>query len=90
MDIKDIVARTRFTRKPVYLSEVFTETFLSKEEIELLEKIEHSDIINHFIYYDFKKTPPKVFILKKNEEMFLVNTEGFNYCRYVAKIVERG
>ena len=62
-------------------------------ELKGLETFEDEEVygsgVGEYPVDDFKKNfkPPQRFILRKDGELFYVNTEGANYARYVAPIV---
>ncbi len=42
--------------------------------------------IDHEILNYFSKPMPKLFIVSRDEKEYLVNTEGYNYAKYIRRI----
>lgn len=65
---------------------------LGDETLQVLNAPELWNVGNAHPMHDWDKTPtgePIVFILVLDgERMYLVNTEGYTYCRYIARIME--
>jgi hypothetical protein len=84
-----------FNRKPETLEDAdkprYTVRFnlLSKELQEFIKKLDIYDadeIFDGELYNDFKNPTDQFFIVKDKGRYFLINTEGYEYARYVARL----
>jgi hypothetical protein len=85
----------KFDRKPETLGEVdkprWTVDFnlLSKELQEFIKELDvyvADKIFDGELYNDFKNPTDQFFIAKDKNKYFLVNTEGYEYARYVLRL----
>jgi len=85
-------AKSLMTCKPYDLKELEEKKlFLNKKDYAyLLSKVEihkRSELFEeHFLLSYFNKQVPQFFILEINNDFYMVDTQGYNYCRYMVKI----
>ena len=79
--------------KPISLQELEERVFeLSEQDYAyLLSKVEvhkRSELFEeeHLLSF-FNKQVPQYFILENNNDFYVVDTQGYNYCRYMVKVV---
>lgn len=71
-----------FTCKPADWADIFTD-----DAITNLEGLERADILGATPHRNFVAPAPSQYFVAKNEHgQFLINTEGYNYPRYIARI----
>ena len=92
--INKILLEGSFVRKPANFKDVKTDLYTAYNMFifELLETlpvftIEQLGIKNPIDFFKPKNiNVPALFILETPESKYLINTAGFNYCRYVILI----
>ena len=74
-----------YTRKPTTWSEVedYTPTDRELDAISRLQMLETYGTPSTDLFVNAK---PQIFLTERGGEIYLVNTEGFDYCRYVLRI----
>lgn len=77
-----------YTRKPTSKEDVADEVEHDHPHLKNLPELHHKDIAKnpeHFLS-EFKENTPAKFKMKHGDDTYAVNTEGYNYPRYVSKI----
>jgi len=88
---KKINTQIRFTRKPVDFDEVSITKFnnLNKELQKFINSLEiiDGDNFDSLINVENINIEDQYYIIERNGEYYLVNTEDYDYPRYVTKLI---
>lgn len=95
--MRHIIEGVRWARKPVSFDEV-EPTFIPQRVREAISGLPVVSVPDHVgPFTDLLEAVPMlpidpsvttVFVLERGDERFLVNTSGYGYCRYVARVGE--
>ena len=74
-----------FARKESDFNDVPAHAF-ARCEVDNLNAFSSTELGIRTGFDEFKKPVPFMFLLVHKGETYLVNTEGFDYCRYMCKV----